>query len=221
MGADHIVLLVHYFPPINSSGAKRMEAMAKYFARAGRTVTVLTSRKTAVDGAFVEAIPEGATVIEIDGWGRSAPPAPVALQDYHRRVAPTASPRRRIKAAIMRAFGQLPDPRLKLAFAFLSPILSSDVRAVLAQADVIVASCPPWPALLAGIFARWRSGRAKLVLDYRDQFSRCHEMPGTRPAKAVEELIDAFLMRNADGVVAVSDPMSAYYAGFGRAVTFS
>ena len=43
-------------------------------------------------------------------------------------------------------------------------------------------------------------------------------MPGTRPAKAVEELIDAFLMRNADGVVAVSDPMSAYYAGFGRAV---
>lgn len=73
MTAKNIVLIVHYFPPINSSGAKRMEAMAKYFARSGRNVTVITTTKTVADGAFSEIVPSGVNLIELDWRGRTSP----------------------------------------------------------------------------------------------------------------------------------------------------
>ena len=46
----NIASVAHYFPPINSSGAKRFEAMTKYFAREGHRVAVFTTCKTGADG---------------------------------------------------------------------------------------------------------------------------------------------------------------------------
>lgn len=46
----HIVLIAYYYPPINSSGAKRAEALSKYFCAFGHHVTVITTRKTRADG---------------------------------------------------------------------------------------------------------------------------------------------------------------------------
>jgi glycosyltransferase involved in cell wall biosynthesis len=110
----------------------------------------------------------------------------------------------------MQWFGQLPDPRLPFAFAFLSPFLADRARLALCRADVVVASNPPWPILLAARFIRWRFG-CRTVLDYRDHFSECHEMPGSAPAKAVEKVIDRWLCAGADRLVVVSEPMARYY----------
>ena len=210
MPAQNIVLIVHYFPPINSSGAKRMEALSKYLSRAGRNVTVITTVKSSGDGEFSEAMPDRVTVLELNWKGQprqsSAGPAPAAEQQGKSAL-------RRVKDLVMHAFGQLPDPRLPFAMSLLLPKLDTQVANAIAGADIIVATTPPWPPLLAAIGLKKRFGKP-VVLDYRDQFSMCHEMPGSRLAKALEIPVDRFLARRADAIVAISEPMAAYYRGF-------
>lgn len=216
MTANNIVLIVHYFPPINSSGAKRMEAMSKYFSRAGRKVTVLTTTKGAADGEFTEAMPPGVSVLELDWLGK------IQAFDENRHLAPIQTERplqsgrsamRVLKDAVMHLFGQLPDPRLPFAMSFLKRRLAPEVEQAVQEADVIVATTPPWPPLLAAVALKRRLGKP-IVLDYRDQFSLCHEMPGGRFAKSLELRADHYLARHADAVVTISEPMSAYYKDF-------
>lgn len=209
--AANIVLVVHYFPPINSSGAKRMEAMSKYFARWGRNVTVIATRKGAIDGAFTEVFPDGVRVLELDQAGRLSPStsAPIAA-DIEGFGPPQTGWFRSFKNMVMRAMGQLPDPRLPFALSFGGPTLAPEARQALATADVVVGTCPPWPPLLAVLLAKRRFG-VPAVLDYRDQLSMCHEMPGSRAAKALEIRLDRWLTRRADLVVTISEPMRGYY----------
>lgn len=217
--ARNIVLFLHYFPPMNASGGKRMEAMSKYFSRAGRNVTVLTTPKSEADGCdLTETMPEGPTIYEINWRGRlskSRMPAPNATPYRQTRSAKLL---RRVKDVVMSWFGQLPDPRLPFAFAFLSPFMAPQVRAALRDADVLVATSPPWAPMLGALFAKWRFGKP-LVLDYRDQFSLCHEMPGGPLAKRLELATDRFLTARAAAVVAISEPMARYYSGMNARVT--
>lgn len=212
-----LVFLVHYFPPINSSGAKRVEAISKFLAAAGHDVTVVTTQKRSRDGTFSEAMPPGVRVLELDAFGRLAPSretgAPFQPMYTERR-----SWTRRLKDLVMAWCGQLPDPRLPFALSLASPLLAREVGDALRAADVVVGSSPPWPMLLAAVIAKRRFG-ARCVLDYRDQFSECHEMPGGRLAKAVELMVDRWLVHSADHVVAISEPMARYLERFGRAVT--
>lgn len=211
MRAGRIVFLVHYFPPINNVGSKRVEAMSKYFARSGRSVTVITTRKSARDGEFTERLPEGVEVYEIDRLGRRADSQPPAKKSGTQSAA--VNTRRTLKSLVMRCGGQLPDPRLPFAVSIVSPFLAPEVRRALKSADVVIGSCPPWPTLLAALLAGWRF-KKPVVLDYRDHFSECHEMPGGRLAKFVERQIDRALAKRADGIVAISEPMARYYARF-------
>ncbi|TCT09073.1 glycosyltransferase [Paralcaligenes ureilyticus] len=215
--ANNIVFLVHYFPPINSSGAKRVEAMAKYFVQAGRTVTVVTTRKSAADGAFTELFPTGVNVLELDWLGRVGKSV-AGNNAYEPMYTGKPSIKRRIKGLVMRWFGQLPDPRLPFAFGFLSPFLDPAARRALRSASIIVGSCPPWPMLLAALFAHWRF-RKPIVLDYRDHFGDCHEMPGSKRAKFVERYVDKALAIRADALVTISEPMAKYYSQYNQNVT--
>lgn len=211
-----IVLLVHYYPPINSSGAKRMEALSKYAARWGRRVTVIATRKAATDGEFTEEVPPGVELIEIDNLGRIRPSRVMPAQGEDRRSAKPGLGTR-IKWLVQDLLGQVPDPRTPFGLAFASPWLDERVKAAIRAADVVVGTTPPWPPLLAAIICRARFGKPA-VLDYRDPLSNCHEMRGGRLAKYLELRLDKFLLKRADAVVTISEPMSAYYARFFPAV---
>lgn len=212
--AKNIVLVVHYYPPINSSGAKRMEAMSKYFARWGRNVTVIAPRKGPIDGAFTEHVPDGVHLIELDHFGRFSPTQVDEMASGGQGFGPPQTGWfRSLKNFVMRQMGQLPDPRLPFALSFGGPTLAKEAREALANADVVVGTCPPWPPLLAVLFAKKRYG-VPAILDYRDQLSMCHEMPGGKLAKKVEVILDRWLTRRADMIVAISEPMRDYYADF-------
>lgn len=207
--ANNIVFIVHYFPPMNSTGAKRVEALAKYFVRAGRSVTVITTCKTSADGPFTEKLPEGANVIEMDGFGRRSA---TLLKSV---ASPAGQGLRRpfrfgTKRFVMKLLGQIPDPRLPFSLAFLSPFMAPEIVSALRNADVVITSAPPWPVHLAGLLAKWRFG-CRLVLDYRDQIADNHIMPGCKFAKVVERSVDSYIARRADAIVAVSGPMAEYY----------
>ena len=213
----NIVFIVHYFPPVNSSGAKRIEAISKYLASDGHFVTVITTRKSASDGKFTEVYPKGVNVIELDDFGRRS-----ASAENEGAFEPmyTKSPslKRRFKDVVLKVLGQIPDPRLPFVLSFLRPSLSSDVTVALESADVVIGSAPPWPMLLAAVLCKKRFG-IPCVLDYRDHFSECHEMPGGAFAKWLELKFDKYLVGNSDHVVAISAPMSSYYSGMTSKVT--
>lgn len=189
-----------------------MLAMSKYFSRFGRNVTVISTKKTEGDGEFTEAFPEGVRVLELSPLGTLSESG----NRQHPRQASVEGSRsgfRRLKDFVMRLFGQLPDPRLPFALSFFRPKLEAAVADAIARADVVVATTPPWPPLLAAIAAKRRFNKP-IVLDYRDQFSRCHEMPGSKLAKRIEESVDGYLARQADALVSISPPMADYYSRF-------
>lgn len=204
-----IVLIAHYYPPINSSGAKRAESLSKYFTAMGHDVTVITTRKRRSDGEFTEHVPKGVQLVELDGVGRERPSVD-AGGTFEPMYSDRPSWTRRLKDCVMVMFGQLPDPRLPFALAFLSPWFAKRAEDAIRQADIVIGTTPPWPMALAALFCKLRFGR-RCILDYRDHFSECHEMPGGRFAKWLEKVIDRRLVNAADHIVCISDPMSQYY----------
>lgn len=204
-----IVLIVYYYPPINSSGGKRAEALSKYFVEFGHKVTVITPSKSRRDGEFSEEIPQGVNLIEMDCLGREHQSVDAGT-DYEPMYSGRRSWKRRLKDLVMNFLGQIPDPRLPFSLSFLSPWLNVRARESLQQADIIIGSTPPWPMVLATLFCKWRF-RKPSILDYRDHFSECHEMPGGVIAKWLERVIDHKLVRTADYVVCISEPMARYY----------
>lgn len=207
-----IVLIAHYYPPINSAGAKRAESLSKYFTSFGHEVTVLTTRKSRADGAFTESVPLGVRLIELNWAGREAS-SDKMVGDFEPRYSSAPSWMRRLKDRVMAVLGQIPDPRLPLAFAFLSPWFSKSAQEAIRKSDIVIGTTPPWPMILAAILCKFRFG-ARCILDYRDHFSECHEMPGGKVAKWLEKFIDRRLANAADHVVCISEPMSNYYRSF-------
>jgi len=211
------VLIAHYYPPINSSGAKRAEALSKYFTAFGHDVTVITPRKTRSDGEFTEAVPEGVSVVELDWLGRERPSVDEGGK-FESLYEGRPSWKRRIKDFVMRILGQIPDPRLPFSISLLWPWLAPRARQALSQADMVIGTTPPWPMVLAARLCKWRFHKP-CILDYRDHFSECHEMPGGRLAKWLEKIIDRRLVQSADHVVCISEPMSRYYGTLTPKVT--
>src|SRR6202023_1748690 len=69
-----IVFFVHYFPPLNSTGARRVESFVKYLSRWGHEIVIVSTRKTMRDGPLTEQVPPHVRLYEIDSRGRLAKP---------------------------------------------------------------------------------------------------------------------------------------------------
>ncbi|MDP3745377.1 MAG: glycosyltransferase [Methylotenera sp.] len=213
-----IVFITHYFPPLNSSGARRVNAFAKYFAMWGHTVTVITARKSDRDGLLTEPVPEYLKLLEIDSFGQLSASK---LNDINGSINDNSVKSRsafgvfllRIKRGVMRVAGQLIDHRIVFALQFLLPWLSKDVKESLRNADVVITSCPPWPAHLAGCIVKSKY-KKPWVADYRDQFSGNHILRGSFLSRPLEVFLDKWLIKSADHVLAISPPMQEYYLEF-------
>lgn len=213
-----IVFIAHYFPPLNSSGARRINAFAKYLSSWGHEITVITTRKTERDGLLTEAVPGYLRLVEIDNLGRLSPTVvPVSSEAKAKFGVETRSGLGRfllkIKRAVMKVSGQLIDHRLLFAIQFASPLLAPEAKSVLKEADVVMSSCPPWPTHLAGWFIKKRFGKP-WIADYRDQFSGNHLLRGSAISRFIEVQIERWLLRTADCVTAISGPMQEYYGQF-------
>jgi hypothetical protein len=215
----NVVILCHRYPPLSGLGGQRMQYLSKYLTEAGCNVTVITTKKGLADGVMDEDVPSGLLALDVNFLGRASviqkPIGPF-------RAGPNTSTLREtllrgalgvIKRAVFALFGQIPDPRLGFVLGVCSPWLAKSVKQALSDADVVIATTPPYPPLLAAILRRSR--KAKLILDYRDNFSYCHDMGGWWLAKKAELLLDRWMVRQADLVVCVSEPMRTYYRRIG------
>lgn len=219
----NIVFITHYFPPLNSSGARRINAFSKYLAAKGHQITVITTRKTERDGLLTEDVPSCLRLLELGGGGRLASSAPIAgTTVLSPQVVATRSLTGQLllkfKRSVMRLAGQLIDHRLVFAIQFAYPWLAPEVVSAIKDADVVMSSCPPWPTHLAGRLVKFRFGKV-WVADYRDQFSGNHILRGSSISRLLEVRLERWLIKAADHVVAISGPMKEYYELFHPAVT--
>lgn len=211
-----IVFIVHYFPPLNSSGARRVLALSKYLSRFGHQVTVVTTRKSRYDGQLTEQMPDYCKVIELGG--RSVPDARTSIDARTQGGRPAlALSLVTVRRALTRIFGQLIDHRLSLALRFFMGRLPREAVEALEGADVLVSSSPPWPVHLATYFASGRFGKP-WVADYRDQFSGHHIFESNALTAYVERSLERLMLGRAARVTVVSSPMAEYYRQFHRVV---
>lgn len=219
------VFFVHYFPPLNSTGARRVESFAKYLSRSGHKIVIVSTRKSMRDGPLTEQVPPYVRLYEIDSRGRVAKLEDVATGAAANR--PSADKARsgkrihwtrRLKQRLMPLFGQVLDPRIGYAYGLRSSELDARVVQELSSADVFVSSFPPWPAHLAAWFAQRRFGKP-WIADYRDQFSGNHVMNGGWLSDRIELAIDRMLLKRASAVTVISDPMKTYYNAMHPCVT--
>jgi glycosyltransferase involved in cell wall biosynthesis len=217
-----IVFLAHYFPPLNSSGARRIQSFARYLSSVGHQITVISTKKTQRDGFLTETLPGYARLLELDGFGR------VSSSPNFRESLKTTSGAAlnrslfgnfllKLKRAVAKTTGQLVDHRLLFAVQFSFPWLDKSVRSELRSADIVMSTSPPWPVHLAGFIVKRRFSKP-WVADYRDQFSGSHIQSGSPWFQRRELELERWFLRLADAVVTISEPMKEYYQQFHSAV---
>lgn len=213
-----IVFFSHYFPPLNSSGARRIIAFAKYLALSGHQITVISTTKSAGDGPLTEDIPQYVTLLELNGLGGLSKTKvnPNTAQDG----AKSGSSRSllghlllRLKRVISKYSGQLIDHRILFSLQFAFPWLAGEVKEAIRHADIVMTTSPPWPVHLAGRIVKARF-KKPWVADYRDQFSGSHIQSGTPWFQKREIELDRWLLKKADYVITISGPMKEYYDQF-------
>ena len=217
-----IVLFTHYFPPLNSSGARRVIAFAKYLALSGHQITVISTTKSASDGPLTEEVPQYVTLLELNGLGglSRTKVKPTIVQ-----VGATSGSSRSVlgrfllgfKKVISKYSGQLIDHRILFSLQFAFPWLAGEVKEAIKHADIVMTTSPPWPVHLAGRIVKARF-KKPWVADYRDQFSGSHIQSGTPWFQRREIELDHWLLKQADYVLTISGPMKEYYDQFHEAV---
>ena len=217
-----IVFFSHYFPPLNSSGARRIIAFAKYLALSGHQITVISTTKSASDGPLTEEVPQYVTLLELNGLGvlSKTKVKPAALREGSTKASQRSVAGDillRFKRLISKYAGQLIDHRILFSLQFSFPWLAGEVKEAINHADIVMTTSPPWPVHLAGRIVKARF-KKPWVADYRDQFSGSHIQSGTPWFQRREIELDRWLLKKADYVLTISDPMKEYYDQFHEAV---
>lgn len=207
-----IVFIVHYFPPLNSSGARRVLAFGKYLTLLGHQISVITTAKSNYDGQLTETMPGNLRVVELgaDHSRQTDKASNVRNETGRPWMARVLVKTRRFLTKI---FGQLIDHRIFFALRFYANNLPVEARTILSEADVLVSSSPPWPVHLAAYLAAGKFNKPWLA-DYRDQFSGHHIFLSNAFSEYLERQLERLMLSRAARVVVVSSPMAEYYRQF-------
>lgn len=204
-----VIFIVHYFPPLNSSGSRRVLSFAKYLSRFGHKITVLTTKKNIYDGDFSEYLPDYCEVIQV---GSTSELTSKNIQKHFSNQK-LRSALVSIRRYMTRVFGQLIDHRILFAFRIYFNRFPQNASAALTNADLLVSSSPPWPVHLAAYFLARRFNKP-WIADYRDQFSGHYLFRSNFLVEAFEKKLDRLFINRAALVTVVSQPMMDYYSQF-------
>lgn len=203
-----VLIVATYFPPVNSTGARRVTAFARNLATLGHDVVVVTPTKRPAHGALTEPVPAGVRILELPRPTEISPTDTEIAAHPRRRSGVLGRLRSRGARIALRLCGQLLDRDL----IFVKDLLRDRRAQEEAQrADVIMSTSPPW---ITHLGARLLAGRwgTPWVADYRDQFSNGNLAQGTWLSRRLEVVLDRWLVRHSQATVTVSRAMQDYYA---------
>jgi glycosyltransferase involved in cell wall biosynthesis len=199
-----LLFVTYHFPPSVGGGIPRILSFAKDLPRHGWAPTILTSPSVgnaAVDGSALDAL---GTQIEV---ARAYCPIAARGLRGHARAEQGVSGNARRFAKLASKLAMVPDP-----FAPWIPFALAKGRELLSANphDAVLATYGPPANLLVGA-ALARLHRLPLVLDFRDLWS---DLPFAKfPSaahRAIVRQIERAVIRQARGVITVSDAMSEH-----------
>lgn len=200
-------LFVSYtFPPVGGAGVQRLTKWLKYLPGHGWQSSVLTTENASVpltDGMLGRDVPADTHVVRARTLEPSyASKAAVLGGDRSRRRPLSAGIRTVARAAANLALQ--PDPQV-----LWGPAALREGRRYLASVphDVVVATAPPFSALLIGARLAREAG-LPLVLDYRDEWDISNRYWENRPrdplSRWVQARMQASALRQAHLVIATT-----------------
>lgn len=214
-----ILIVAHYFPPMNSTGSRRPEALARFLKGLGHEVTVFTTQK-AKSPPQATAGANPTPVIETNLFNtRMVSNIPVQEEAKVAHTLQTSALMRFKQRHLNNTVGQMLDTRMPLLVATWAKIVLNRLSGGRLHAwlnplkgfDVVISTAPPWTChYLAYLLVR--AYKLKWFVDYRDQFSGNHLF--SQKFAGVEYYLDRLFCEKADLVMTVSPPMQQYYQDF-------
>ena len=213
-----ILIITHYFPPLNSVASMRPYSWAKYWSRAGHCITVLTTKKYPFDGPLDLGcrLPNSVQVLEIPYmpaflgkiFGKLRPQSPQGFQAGRHSLHWTSV--KKISAILRRksgSFGDTSNPWVAAAIARAGSSFRNW------NFDVMVSTFgPPATHVVASILKR-RFMKTRWVADYRDLWSGNHLSSSAWPISSVEVFLEKAILSKCDLATTISKPLADHIRG--------
>lgn len=205
----NILLITHYYPPLDSSAVYRCYSWAKYWARSGHRVTVLTTKKRPSHGSLTFLpdleLPDRLQVCEIDYgflWklktGRHTPANTSVGNPFKQKL------KYLVRGIYFDYFGLLLERYLLWIFP---AVKAARVLAQNRPFDVLVSSFTPGAS-------HWIARRLKRewgtpwMADFRDLWAGNPVAPGAWPFSPLVRALEHRAVAQADLFSTVSDPLA-------------
>ncbi len=211
-----ILLIVHYFPPLNQIGSLRAAHWAKYWATAGVEVHVLTTRKHPEDTPLdlCMHLPATVKIWEVDydlapvyRFAKRLEARPTQGQSLSpTRQHTTGSPLRLIRKTILTALGSLASPTL---LWYRRAVVEAARLLNIHQYQVLLSSFyPPVTHLVANTLKK-RHPSLFWVADFRDLWVENPITQAHGPFAWLENILEnATVGKHANLLVTVSEPLA-------------
>jgi len=210
----NLLIIANYFAPMNSVGAQRPNAWARYWPSFGSTVTVLTSRKreAITDGFF----PAGVSVVDVNWHGKSRE---INSRQTSKPDSPRTMPDKKLGKNIIKYvvdvhrwlkrkfFCNYLDSR-SLWILFAYPVACKIIKSKNIQ--VVVSTSPAYPVHVLARKLKKKFPELIWMADYRDLWSGNPMFPGSAIVRKIEMLHEKRVMRYADIVTTISEPLAKY-----------
>lgn len=206
----HIVILTHFYPPLNAIASLRPRSFAKYFAEQGIKVTVITTIKKDADGQLDLSIPQHPNIHVVSlnytplffwkSWFKREDQA-VPYQQVSQPSKTNGGIKQWLKNQLDQ-MGFLLDHQMfwikKAASALESVHREHPV-------DAVISSFSPPAVHIAAARVIKKYPTIKWIADYRDLWSQNHILSGKGFYKRLEKWMETRAITYAHGLTTVSD----------------
>ena len=211
MRTKRILLITRYFPPLDSIATQRMYCWAKYLDRRGYKISVLTTSKKQqiiipldLDTSRFEVseLPYFDPIVCIGVDKQSLFSGAAANQV-------TSGFRERLKQRCVRFYRERMNERMPGRTDFwIRPAIQELKRRKRdgITYDFVISSYGPYSAHIVGHYAKKLFGAVWLA-DYRDLWLENHTFAGVWPFTTLERIIESSVVRHANLISTVSDPL--------------
>jgi len=210
-----VLIVSHHAPPMASTGTLRVASFARHLAERGDDVTILTTEKRK-DQRGGDAAPEGVRVEEVPF------DPPRVLERFRRSNAPAGGDDASAPSLLRRfrdrtgIFGSARAP--DLTGSWIAPAARrAELIAPAGGWDLLLSSSGPYTANLvaeriadAGLARVW-------IADFRDLWTANPVFGGLPLVRSWERRAERRVLRKADAITTVAEPLCAWFRGQGCA----
>lgn len=196
-----ILIISTYFPPQNSIASLRPYSWAKYWTKEGHTVTVLTTQKQENPQVMLHLPNPGYEAVEIP-----FPTLLLKVKNRHKN-SQSSSFSGKILQSLRENTGIFKTCRMPdLTDLWVRPACAAACEK--GPWDLVISTAGPYTTHLVAHRLKKRKLAKLWVADYRDAWSYNHIYPGLFPFNIIEKRMESHLLKHADLVTTVSNPLA-------------